>query len=569
MSRSWEHAAPWRVAFAERAPREALLQTLETLATGERPDNAEVVKHTAVRLVFRTRLPDGGEIFVKSYRTQGPRETLTRGSRAAAEFTNLERVRERGLPAVEPLCCAERRSHGRLEESILITRALDRAVELSEVLSDLDAASLDALAGRLGRVARTLHDVGLWHRDLHLGNLVAIPGDAPIEPVLIDLQKMLHFRTSLPAAMRVRDLAMLYPALRAAVDGECLSRFVSSYARAGGRALDARRLEKRVRRSAARMARRRLRSRGRRCVIESTRFRVQREPGLRIYRRADVDSASVLGAIEAHRRIVEAGDDARAMNRGPSGLLSRIDDVDGGPPARASARLFRRGPGSAEPGAPVREPAAVREFARLRPGMREWRLAHAALLRELEVPAPLALVEVRRGRERRSYVVSRWHDRALDLGAWLDQHPADTRAVRAVAACLGRMHACGLRYRCLRLGHFLLMDEAEGSTSAPRVLLLHADELELRRRVTLRQRAAELRTLLDAISSRLTDRSPEEIAGLLSDYADGGVAADRALRSISPGHGRRDPLSLRTTPATLGGAASPVRPTEVDPDRDT
>ena len=528
MSRSWQRAAPWRVAFAERAPREALLQTLGTLGTGERPDNAEVVKYTAARLVFRTRLPDGGEIFVKRYRTHGPRETLRRGSRAAAEFTNLERVRERGLPAVEPLCCAERRRHGRLEESILITRALDRAVGLSEVLNDLDAASLDALAERLGQIVHRLHDAGLWHRDLHLGNLLVVSGDGPAEPVLIDLQKMLYFRTSLPAAMRVNDLATLYPALRSPADSEGLSRFVSSYARAGGRALDARRLEKRVRRSAAGIVRRRLRSRGSRCVTDSTGFRVQREPGLRIYRRADVDPASVLGAIEAHRRVVESGD---------GGLPSRVEDVHGGPPPSASTRLFRRGQGAAEPGAPARGPAAVREFAGLRTGMRAWRLAHAALLRELEVPAPLALVEVRNGRERRSYVLSRWHDRAVDLGAWLDQRPADTRAVRAVAACLGRMHACGVHYCRLRLGHFLLVDEPEGSGSCPRVLLLHPDELELRRRVTMRRRTAELRTLLDAITSRLTDRSAEETAGLLSDYPDGDAAADRALRSILPGRG--------------------------------
>ncbi|MEE8550518.1 MAG: hypothetical protein V3T08_04605, partial [Gemmatimonadota bacterium] len=110
----WQRVGSWRVAFAEGAPRKELARVLGSLEAGEEPSEAQQIKATRLRRVFRTTLADGDVVYVKLYRCLGALSRWTlwpRRSRARQEFLNLVRVRALELPAVEPLCWAERR-HG-------------------------------------------------------------------------------------------------------------------------------------------------------------------------------------------------------------------------------------------------------------------------------------------------------------------------------------------------------------------------------------------------------------------------------------------------------------------------
>jgi tRNA A-37 threonylcarbamoyl transferase component Bud32 len=555
----------WRVAFADGAPRQALVRILESLEAGAEADElAEVdeIKRSQVRHVFRTRLPDDTAAYVKRYLADGARSELRSrlgGSRARHEFRNLRRLVDLGVAAVEPLCCAELRRRGRLVEAVLVTRALAAAVPLRERLRGLAETERRGLVESLARVARRLHDEGLWHRDLHMGNvLTVLDPDDGVRPVLVDVQKMRSLHVPLPATLRARDLAMLGAGLADGPQPSRPSRLVEAYAAAGRSPSDAARLQARIDAAGRRRALRRLQSRGRRCVKRSSGFRVERSGPLRIYRRADVDAPALLAAIEAHRVRLESGEGpARSLIRSRAVALSRLDGVRGGPPAGPPARLFDRGQGAPEPGSPALATVAVRElreagwlrFQRRRRGMAAWRGAHAAMLRGFETPAPLALVEARRlGRVRRSYLVFRWDDGVECLGSRLARRagpPAGeagepsrgsaARPVQEVGRFLARLHAAGLHYRHLRLDR-LLVREHPGSAfqgdGTLGFLLLDQDELCIGRRPGRRRRVENLARLAAGIGARLPDLPRAEVASLLASYCDGSGAAEEAWRAL-------------------------------------
>jgi hypothetical protein len=413
---------PWRVRLAEPALADALAPVFAALARGDEPEGAERVKKSRVRTVLRVRLAGGDDAFVKWSR----RERLRwQRSGAAAEYANLARVRAAGIRAVEPLALAER-SRGLRRETVLVTRAAPGAAALEAQLRTLDAKARRAVLGAAAALARRLHEAALFHRDLHVGNLLRVGG----ELWLVDLQKLVALPFAPPAALRARDLVWLVndgrlgsPAspreiatayLDAAPGGPERERFVTQLTRASERA-----------------ARERLASRERRCVVASTGFRIESRGARRVFRRADVTTSAALEAAAGEPR--------------------RLDAFHGGPPPGPAPEPFARGQGGAEPEAPADGPACARGFggglgvraplALAHPGLRAWRLAHALLLRGLDTPAPLALVESRRfGAVARSLLLTRCVDDAVELAKAV---AGDAGRARALGAELARLHARG------------------------------------------------------------------------------------------------------------------------------
>jgi hypothetical protein len=414
------------VRLAEPSLRAALEPALEALARGEDPPNAEVVKRTRRREVLRLAFPEGGAAYLKRDRSDRP---FWRGPGTRREYANLLRLRAAGFAAVEPLALAERRNAG-VSETLLVTRALPNAVPLAVPLRR-DPARARVLLAEAAALARRLHEARLWHRDLHAGNLL-LQGDAL---VLVDVQKLRALPFPLPLALRARDLVWLVSDGRLGIAAPA-----HGIAEAYGHALpggpDPERFAPRLARAAARAVRARLRSRERRCVVASTGFRSERRGVLGVLRRADVTTSAALAAAAG----AEGGEE------------TRLAELVGGPPPGPAPDPFGRGQGAPEPGAPARAPGCARRFGRglalreplalCHPGLRAWRLAHALLLREVDTPAPLALVETRRfGFVSHSVLLTRCADDTLDLAVALAGAP---ERARNVGGELARWHAHGV-----------------------------------------------------------------------------------------------------------------------------
>jgi hypothetical protein len=444
---------PWRVRLAEPALADALAPVLDALARGEAPDGAERVKKNRAREVFRVRLA-GGDAFVKWARRERPR---WRRAAAAAEYANLARVRAAGIPAVEPLALAERGA-GLRRETVLVTRAEPDAIALVEILPGASAPARRELLAEAAALARRLHESQLFHRDLHAGNLLRARGGL----LLVDLQKLARLPFAPPAALRARDLVGLVNDGRLGTTGEVATAYLA--AAPGGPERE--RFVAALARASERAARVRLASRERRCVSPSTGFRIESRGRQRVFRRADVTTSAALEAARA---------------------AGRFAAFHGGPPPGPAPELFGRGQGAAEADAPGDGPALARRFGRglglralalAHPGLRAWRLAHALLLRGLDTPAPLALVETwRLGAVESSVLLTRCVDDAVELAKAV---AGDTGAAHGLGAELARLHARGAELadadlRARGAGRTLVALAPEGARLHAR---LHADRAE-------------------------------------------------------------------------------------------
>ncbi len=153
-----------------------------------REPRGEVVKDNRVRSVHRWN-----GLYVKRFKHPGVLQGL-RGrvnDRAASEFKLLGALRGRGLPVPEPVAWAR---EGR--STCLFTREIPGAQPLREV------PLTRPLLRDLALLVRRVHEAGLRHDDLHVGNVLLAGGSLH----LIDLHRA-RLKESLTAAERVKGVA--------------------------------------------------------------------------------------------------------------------------------------------------------------------------------------------------------------------------------------------------------------------------------------------------------------------------------------------------------------------------
>jgi serine/threonine protein kinase len=142
---------------------------------------AVLVKSNPARTVYRADLP-GGSVFIKHCKITGVRSwarEVIRLPKARLEFENSLALRERHIPAVEPLAWGHLNTY-RPGESYLITRGQTAAIPflnfLERTLPMLPPEEYRALcrqiAVELGRFLARLHDAGVTHPDPHPGNFL-------------------------------------------------------------------------------------------------------------------------------------------------------------------------------------------------------------------------------------------------------------------------------------------------------------------------------------------------------------------------------------------------------------
>lgn len=173
--------------------------------------SATLVKTNPARTVYRADLP-GGTVFIKHCKITGLRawsREVIRLPKARLEFENSLALRERNIPAVEPLAWGHLNSH-RPGESYLITRGHTTAIPflnyLEHILHNLSRDEYQGVCRRiaceLGGFLARLHDEGVTHPDPHPGNLLfelpksGIPRFALIDLHAIQIGKPLGWASS-------------------------------------------------------------------------------------------------------------------------------------------------------------------------------------------------------------------------------------------------------------------------------------------------------------------------------------------------------------------------------------
>jgi tRNA A-37 threonylcarbamoyl transferase component Bud32 len=174
------------------------------------PDAGETVKDNRVRSVHRWN-----GLFVKRFKYAGLVQRL-RGlvaDRAAHEFRMLRALRERGIPAAEPVAWARRDGH-----TFLFTREIPGA----EVLRSRPLTR--PVLRELARFVRRLHDAGFRHDDLHVGNILVAGG----ELTLVDVHRA-ALVDALTRSERAESLAFVILSFYTFVSETDVLRFVREY----------------------------------------------------------------------------------------------------------------------------------------------------------------------------------------------------------------------------------------------------------------------------------------------------------------------------------------------------
>lgn len=182
-------------------------------------------RHEVVAAVFAR----GGEsvpAVVKKVRLAGGRD------RAARSWEVAQALRARGIDTPEPLACARVGEEGwyvarRLEGAEQIRTWFLRRDDPSRVPPPLPYG-FEEVVDALGRLARRLHESGVFFRDFTDGNVLVTRGEAGPRLWLVDLDRARVGTTPVPPVRAWRDLAR--PGLNRAED---LNLLLSSYFRPG------------------------------------------------------------------------------------------------------------------------------------------------------------------------------------------------------------------------------------------------------------------------------------------------------------------------------------------------
>lgn len=295
----------WRWVIAEGASQwlpTALLDDPEAFLLHNPPQRP--LKESLVRRAFIMPGPKG-DLFLKHYKIRGFAEAwkyLVVPSKARREWRMAQQALAKGIPTPVPLAMAERRKGWFLQDALLITQAVSPSSPLIELIPQGGHQELLFQAAYLLRAA---HDAGLFHQDLHAGNiLVGMDGK---KLYLIDLHRS-RFLRSISKRRSTWNLAQLFYSLKGWLSREEKKAFLQGYddeedVFKGGLEQG---LEK-IGRQEEKMQRRHMRSRTKRCLKESGGFYVVKEDGWRIWGRREWKLQQLLKIVARHRAIVAKG----------------------------------------------------------------------------------------------------------------------------------------------------------------------------------------------------------------------------------------------------------------------
>jgi glycosyltransferase involved in cell wall biosynthesis len=480
----------WRVAreFAA-ALRRDLAPWIEA---GEPPPqlapSVVALKRSSRRDVFAAAPADAPPLVLKRY---PPRDGLLGrardrlATRALAEFRRSRELLASGLAIPAPLALVEPPPGSGAEPAWFASQRIVGALPLGGWLEERHrpgdgAEAKFALVHRALDQLRRVHELGVWHRDFHGGNLLLREAEGPAGVLwLIDLHSALDLGT-VPSPLRARDVADLLHSLRYSCDEEEVAALAGESAR-----LELEPAQVLVALRARRRAH--ARSRALRAFVTSSRFAQTRLDRWRVSHDRSLAPEEIGELLERH---------AQSCARRSAGVLrigtrSRLTSLE---PAGGRRVVVKEFLGS---GARRRARAAFRNTV-------------AARVRDL--PAALPLAFVRDGRDDPAFFLAEevagsvpLHLAALrpEAGARDPSARTRTRAVaHALADLMARLLASRFVHRDLSLKNLLLVERPD---APPAVVLVDLDAARpgkgwSRRRIL--KGLAQLGDLPEAVFSR-------------------------------------------------------------------
>lgn len=157
---------------------------------------------------------DGGVYYLKRYTAAGKwlRRYVGR-SRPRAEYDNLRKFTELGIPTAEVVGYSAQKRCGVLRRAALMTREIPRTEDLAHLARRgdprlQDARWIDSVSRQLADYTARLHRIGFAHNDLKWRNILVTQGSKP-EVFLIDCPLGRRRYGPLQRRAQIKDLACL------------------------------------------------------------------------------------------------------------------------------------------------------------------------------------------------------------------------------------------------------------------------------------------------------------------------------------------------------------------------
>jgi tRNA A-37 threonylcarbamoyl transferase component Bud32 len=426
--------------------------------------NGHVIKTSRLRWAAIFNPSEKGKVFVKRDRTKGWAEALKYvflPSKARMEWFIAYQLRKRNLPVPRPLGWVERVRRGWVKESYYLSEAIGSGTSLIDLLDSRREATTEPLA----KTIKAFHDAGLFHKDLHAGNLLW-NGETFF---LTDLHRAKLLK-SLSLEQKLQNLSHLFHSLRSHWKEDDFFRCMTNYF--GEESLDPREIENRFQKvlsSMEHLQRRWRMSRTRRCLKESTDFSRVSGKGMTVYRRRDFPMDRVEEALKRHRAL---------MGRHPEYLLkqapeSRVSLVQAGD-TRICVKEFRY-PDWID---------RIKENFRNPKGRKAWIAGNGLKIRGVASPGVMAYAEKRNGFEiREGFLVMEAFENGEEMDRYLFREGQNVQRKRVFVTALARwlsgLHAKEIFHRDMKACNIYVSEEGEGWSFQ----LLDLEDIRLDRRV--------------------------------------------------------------------------------------
>lgn len=467
---SWR-SGPWRWT-AEPRLRPWIEETLQPAADLRAVPGAALIKLNRLRTVVRVAA-DEAELFLKGFhqrRFSDRAKSLILGSKAANEFERARRVYAAGVPTARPALVGERRRRGIVDACLIGCHALPGASDYPRVLDAARAlgaagdAEREASSRALAALSHRLFSAGFLHGDYHLGNIL-IDGEGALYAIDLDAVRVKPWPSPRKRRAVLARIALSHAPFRPEVLAQSRAEIkwmCEAYAALDAELGSAEALYEQLLIDAHRLEDIRLRSRDKRCVVNSTQYAVARGASRALYRRSqvsadEVEAATRAAAVEVLHR---SGRSVVELIPAPPGMAAAVAEARGGPPPEriVRKRIFYRRPASflatlLSPTKGLRAWLAARAFE-----VRELPTAHAVALVERRVAWALTRESVLFLEEVPGVQLHRYVIEALRDGLCPASMPAAARRalVDVAAAFLVRLQETGIRHRDLAMQNVLV-----------------------------------------------------------------------------------------------------------------
>lgn len=456
-----------------------------------------LIKENNVRASFFMKPPETAaeQLFIKRYKQQGWVERckhLVLPAKAVAEWRNMQRFAACGLPVPLPIARGIRKTGLMITDSCLITEALLHTQPVHEFLeqqlplyaAERSDAVKKELTVSLARLAADIHTAGFFYRDLHAGNiLIKISAERGWQLFLIDLHRAWRpFR--LLQWMRLRDLAQLWNSVPALSAHKRL--LVEEYLRASGqRRVVPEAFARKLEIVAQRREQRRIKSRSKRCLVNSTTFEVHKTAREQYFGRREFGRQALEALLQEQARCLAAGHTG-ILRKSENAILTTHEQGHMVPGPVCVKHYFYRGIKYAVKSAVVKSRA-----------LKSWIAGHMLLVRGIGTPLPLALLERKYGPFiYESFLVTEWLADALPLNDFVTHlhnqglaQEKRERFIQALAETLRDLHEKGIYHADLKSTNILVRAEGAGVW---RFYFIDLERVKCSRSLTFRERANNL-----------------------------------------------------------------------------